>query len=184
MPGMSGIELGEEIKRLYPSLPVILTSGYSTVLAENGGHGFDLVHEPYSIEALSKPLKKGANGKKCEQSASRDSCARVALLPVWPRAAIRVAWEEGLGLVGSLSRRERCVFRRSRPLIPTRSRPPYRFEAGQHSDLKPAIWAAVQVVICSSRDTSFRSSVECGSTSFAEALAGKVDAIRVVNDTV
>jgi hypothetical protein len=32
-----------------------------------------------------------------------------------------------------------CVFRRSRPLIPTRSRPPYRFEAGHHSDVKPAI---------------------------------------------
>jgi hypothetical protein len=31
------------------------------------------------------------------------------------------------------------VFRRSRPLIPTRSRPPYRFEAGHHSDAKPAI---------------------------------------------
>ena len=33
----------------------------------------------------------------------------------------------------------KCVFRRSRPLIPTRSRPPYRFEAGHHSDVKPAI---------------------------------------------
>ena len=34
---------------------------------------------------------------------------------------------------------QQCVFRRSRPLIPTRSRPPYRFEAGHHSDAKPAI---------------------------------------------
>ncbi len=32
-----------------------------------------------------------------------------------------------------------CVFRRSRPLIPTRSRPPYRFEVGHHSDTKSAI---------------------------------------------
>ncbi len=33
MPGMSGIELGEEVRRLYPNLPVVLTSGYSHVLA-------------------------------------------------------------------------------------------------------------------------------------------------------
>ena len=27
MPGMSGIELGEEIRRRHPDLPVVLTSG-------------------------------------------------------------------------------------------------------------------------------------------------------------
>jgi hypothetical protein len=30
----------------------------------------------------------------------------------------------------------------------------------------------------------FRSSVECGSASFTEALAGEIDAICVVNDAV
>ena len=29
MPGMSGIQLAQEVRRLYPSLPIILTSGYS-----------------------------------------------------------------------------------------------------------------------------------------------------------
>jgi hypothetical protein len=29
MPGMSGVELGQEIRRRYPALPVVLTSGYS-----------------------------------------------------------------------------------------------------------------------------------------------------------
>jgi PAS domain S-box-containing protein len=61
MPGMSGIELGQEIRRLYPGLPVILTSGYSSVLAENGTHGFELLHKPYSIEELSRLLKKVAS---------------------------------------------------------------------------------------------------------------------------
>ena len=58
MPGMSGLELGEEIRRLYPEVPVILTSGFSHVLAQNGKHGFELLHKPYSIEQLSRVLHK------------------------------------------------------------------------------------------------------------------------------
>ena len=57
MPGMSGVELGQEIARLYPALPVMLTSGYSEVLAQSGTHGFDLLHKPYSIEGLSRALR-------------------------------------------------------------------------------------------------------------------------------
>jgi len=36
-----------------------------------------------------------------------------------------------------------CVFRRSRPGIPISSRPPFRREAGRHTDLKPATKAAL-----------------------------------------
>lgn len=59
MPGMGGIELGQEVRRRHPHVPVILTSGYSHVLAENGRHGFELLHKPYSIEQLSRVLSKG-----------------------------------------------------------------------------------------------------------------------------
>ncbi len=58
MPGMGGIELGEKIRLLYRDLPVILTSGYSHVLARNGHHGFELLHKPYSVEQLSRVLRK------------------------------------------------------------------------------------------------------------------------------
>ena len=58
MPGMSGFELGQEIRRLYPDVPVVLTSGYSHVLAQNGKHGFELLHKPYSVEQLSRVLHK------------------------------------------------------------------------------------------------------------------------------
>ncbi len=58
MPGMSGVELGERVRRDHPDIPVILTSGYSHVLAENGAHGFELLHKPYSIEQLSRVLRK------------------------------------------------------------------------------------------------------------------------------
>jgi len=57
MPGMNGIDMGEEIRRLYPSLPVVLTSGYSSVLADEGRHGFKLIQKPYSVEALSAVLR-------------------------------------------------------------------------------------------------------------------------------
>ncbi len=58
MPGMSGIELGQTIRRLYPDMPVILTSGYSHVLAEEGRHGFELLQKPYAAEALSRVLRQ------------------------------------------------------------------------------------------------------------------------------
>jgi PAS domain S-box-containing protein len=58
MPGMSGIELGREIQRLYPDLPVALTSGYSHVLAQSREAEFELLHKPYSVEQLSRLLQK------------------------------------------------------------------------------------------------------------------------------
>ncbi|WP_296261334.1 MULTISPECIES: PAS domain-containing protein [unclassified Pseudomonas] len=60
MPGMSGIELANEIRQRYPTLPVILTSGYSDVLAQSGTNGFDLLHKPYSIDQLSRMLGRVA----------------------------------------------------------------------------------------------------------------------------
>jgi len=56
MPGMTGIELAHEIRRRYAGLPVVLTSGYSHVLAEKGTDGFELLHKPYSVEQLSRLL--------------------------------------------------------------------------------------------------------------------------------
>ena len=64
MPGMTGIELGQEIRRLYHDLPVVLTSGYSHVLAQNGTYGFELLHKPYSVEQLSQILRKAASWQR------------------------------------------------------------------------------------------------------------------------
>jgi PAS domain S-box-containing protein len=60
MPGMSGVDLGHEIRRRYPGLPVVLTSGYSDVLAEEGRHGFELIQKPYAAEELSRVLRRVA----------------------------------------------------------------------------------------------------------------------------
>ncbi|WP_342108107.1 PAS domain-containing protein [Methylobacterium sp. SI9] len=64
MPGMDGIELGREIRRLYNDLPVVLTSGYSHVLAQTGTSGFQLIHKPYSIEEMSRVLRKAASRRR------------------------------------------------------------------------------------------------------------------------
>ena len=60
MPGMDGIDLAQEIRRRHADLPVVLTSGYSHVLARNGTFGFELLHKPYSVEQLSRILSKVA----------------------------------------------------------------------------------------------------------------------------
>jgi len=63
MPGMNGVELASVIRERYPGLPVVLTSGYSHVLAENAHRGFELIQKPYSVELLSRILRKAMLGK-------------------------------------------------------------------------------------------------------------------------
>jgi CheY-like chemotaxis protein len=60
MPGMSGVELAGAVKQRYPALPVVLTSGYSHVLVDEGRHGFELLQKPYSVEQLSRVLRRAA----------------------------------------------------------------------------------------------------------------------------
>ncbi|MFB0488293.1 PAS domain S-box-containing protein [Methylobacterium sp. OAE515] len=64
MPGMNGVELGQEIARLYPRIPVVLTSGYSHVLAQDADHGFELLQKPYSVEALSRVLSRAMRKRR------------------------------------------------------------------------------------------------------------------------
>jgi PAS domain S-box-containing protein len=70
MPGMSGIELGQEIRRRFPHVPVVLTSGYSSVLAEQDGHEFELLQKPYSMDELSTALAK-ASAESVRQHGAR-----------------------------------------------------------------------------------------------------------------
>jgi PAS domain S-box-containing protein len=56
MPGMSGIELAHRIRTEHPRLPIILTSGYSHVLADEGNHGFEVLRKPYSAQSLTRLL--------------------------------------------------------------------------------------------------------------------------------
>ena len=60
MPGMSGLELAQAIRERWPGLPVVLTSGYSNALAQEGRHGFELLQKPYSLDQLARVLAKVA----------------------------------------------------------------------------------------------------------------------------
>ncbi|RYF24122.1 MAG: response regulator [Oxalobacteraceae bacterium] len=57
MPGIFGIELAEALRSRFPELPVVLTSGYSQVLAQEGTHGFELLQKPYTADGLARVLR-------------------------------------------------------------------------------------------------------------------------------
>ena len=57
MPGMDGVELGREIRRRHGALPVLLSSGYSHVLASTVDLEFPLLPKPYPFTALARALR-------------------------------------------------------------------------------------------------------------------------------
>jgi len=56
MPGMTGIELAERIRRLQPALPVVIATGYS----DPAGDDLRLprLDKPYRVDALSSLFSK------------------------------------------------------------------------------------------------------------------------------
>ena len=64
MPGMNGVEFGKEVRRRWPQLPFVLTSGYSEVLARDSAHGFPLLQKPYSVEDLSRMLRRALGARQ------------------------------------------------------------------------------------------------------------------------
>jgi two-component system NtrC family sensor kinase len=68
MPGMTGIELAQEIRRYHADLPVVLTSGYSHVLSESGSDGFEVLQKPYSMEQLSRVLHRVARWRRMKRA--------------------------------------------------------------------------------------------------------------------
>jgi CheY-like chemotaxis protein len=64
MSGMDGIELGTELRRRAPTLPVVLSSGYSYVLSQRPDHGFTLLPKPYSLQDLARVIKEAIDGRR------------------------------------------------------------------------------------------------------------------------
>lgn len=55
MPGgMSGIELAEQIAETFPSLPILLATGYSNAALAPGALRFPVLAKPYSVQELSR----------------------------------------------------------------------------------------------------------------------------------
>ena len=64
MPGMNGIEFGQLVRKRYLGLPVVLTSGYNTIMAEEGTHGFELISKPYTSDTLVRVFGKAVAQQK------------------------------------------------------------------------------------------------------------------------
>jgi PAS domain S-box-containing protein len=63
MPGVSGIELGAEARRMIPGIQVILASGFAsdTLAADHAGlERFDFLNKPYRLAELIKVLRKAS----------------------------------------------------------------------------------------------------------------------------
>ena len=58
MPGMSGIELARTARDRFPSLRIVLASGYSDEILAGAGAEFDFVHKPYDAQQLGAALAR------------------------------------------------------------------------------------------------------------------------------
>ena len=92
MAGMSGIELGREIRQRYGALPIVLSSGYSYVLAQSPDHGFTLLPKPYSLDELAQVLYDSIHRSGAPARPRR----RKVPTPVLPSAAADAAQTEML----------------------------------------------------------------------------------------
>ena len=57
MPGVNGVELAEAVRARYPALAMVLASGYSAVVNQEGTHGFELISKPYTSDTLVRVFR-------------------------------------------------------------------------------------------------------------------------------
>lgn len=70
MPDMTGLDLAQAIRDRCIGVPIVLTTGYSHALSQDGIVGFELMQKPYSIEELSRVLHQAARLKKVRDGAA------------------------------------------------------------------------------------------------------------------
>jgi two-component system NtrC family sensor kinase len=59
MPGgMNGLDLAREIAARFPTIPVLLTTGYSASAQEAVRHGVVVLQKPYDLEALRRNIRE------------------------------------------------------------------------------------------------------------------------------
>jgi ActR/RegA family two-component response regulator len=64
MPGgMNGLEMADTVRRLYPEIAVLLTTGYSSSAQDAVRRGFEVLAKPYDLATLERALR-GATGRE------------------------------------------------------------------------------------------------------------------------
>jgi PAS domain S-box-containing protein len=67
MPGMDGITLGREARKLFPDIKIVLASGFPApaLAAENSGlHDFHFMNKPYRMAEIVKMLRKADQARR------------------------------------------------------------------------------------------------------------------------
>jgi DNA-binding NtrC family response regulator len=70
LPGeLDGVALAQAITKRYPSIPVLLTSGYAKAMA--GRHGLPILRKPYQLAALAEAVRSTLNPRSCDEEQAR-----------------------------------------------------------------------------------------------------------------
>jgi two-component system NtrC family sensor kinase len=70
MPGgMSGLDLGQAIRRRYPAMPVLLATGYSEGVRDALEQGFIVLQKPFDLAALEQALREARSPTAAEPAA-------------------------------------------------------------------------------------------------------------------
>jgi two-component system NtrC family sensor kinase len=70
MPGgMNGVEMAETIRRRFPQITVLLTTGYSSSAEDAVRRGFEVLPKPYDLAVLERALNwvRGADDRAAQQ---------------------------------------------------------------------------------------------------------------------
>ena len=100
MAPMDGIALARAIRSRYPWMPVLLCSGYSSVLASADAPEFPLLAKPYSLVALSQALHD-AIGSASAEAARVIGLESLAVLDTGPEAVYDDATRRAAELFGA-----------------------------------------------------------------------------------
>ncbi len=63
MPGMSGLELADQLRARRPDLPIVLTTGFSDRIATSGTGGLPVVYKPYRLETIATALDEAMSAR-------------------------------------------------------------------------------------------------------------------------
>ncbi len=76
MPGgMNGLELADAIRRRFPSVAVLLTTGYSSSAQDAVRRGFEVLQKPYDLAALQRALRLAQSATAGHSSPAPQSVA-------------------------------------------------------------------------------------------------------------
>jgi two-component system NtrC family sensor kinase len=66
---MSGLDLGQAIRRRYPAMPVLLATGYSEGVRDALEQGFIVLQKPFDLAALEQALREARSPTAAEPAA-------------------------------------------------------------------------------------------------------------------